>query len=141
MFDFFNNQKNPLMFMMNMMNMDNMEEKTDAAEEKTDGADPMQLMAQAFMLQMQMMQTMCMMPLQMMQSFAKMMSESGALHAFKPEADASAGQPGGFKLGSFEIPPWLLTRLMQMDMSPENLEKLQSVLDFVFEAMPKPKDE
>ena len=140
MFDFFDNQKNPLMFMMNMMNMDNMEE-TDAAEEETVGADPMQLMTQAFMLQMQMMQTMCMMPLQLMQGFANMMNAGGVLDAFKPGDDAPAGQPGGFKLGSFEIPPWLLTKLMQMDMSPENLEKLQSVLDFVFEAMPQPKDE
>ena len=140
MFDFFDNQKNPLMFMMNMMNMANMEDETGEAE-KTADTDPMQLMTQAVMLQMQMMQTMCMMPLQLMQGFAKMMSASGAFNAFKPEADASAGQQGGFKLGSFEIPPWLLTKLMQMDMSPENLGKLQSVLDFVFEAMPKPKDE
>ena len=141
MFDFFDNQKNPLMFMMNMMNMDNMKEETDATEDGTAGADPMQLVTQAFMLQMQMMQTMCMMPLQLMQGFAKMMNAGGAFGAVKPDAEASAGQPGGFKLGSFEIPPWLLTRLMQMDMSPENLEKLQSVLDFVFEAMPQPKDE
>jgi hypothetical protein len=28
-----------------------------------------------------------------------------------------------------------------MDMSPENLEKLQKVLDFLFSAMPENKDE
>ena len=139
MFDFFDNQKNPLMFMMNMMNMDDME--TADAEEDTANADPMQLMTQAFMLQMQMMQTMCMLPLQFMQGFAKKMNAGGTFDAFKPGANASAGQPGGFKLGSLEIPPWLLTKLMQMDMSPENLGKLQRVLDFVFEAMPQPKDE
>ena len=138
MFDFFDNQKNPLMF---MMNMDNMKE-TDAAEEEATGADPMQLMTQAFMMQMQMMQTMCMMPLQLMQGFAKMMSASGVFDAFKPGDDAPAGQPGGFKLGNFEIPPQLLAKLMQLDMSPENLGKLQRVLDFVFEALPQQnKDE
>ena len=140
MFDFFDNQKNPLMFMMNMMNMDNRKE-AGAAEEEPADADPMQLMTQAFMLQMQMVETMCMMPLQLMQGVAKMMSASGAFDAFKPGDDAPAGQPGGFKLGSLEIPPWLLTKLMQMDMSPENLGKLQSVLDFVFEALPKAKAE
>ena len=46
-----------------------------------------------------------------------------------------------FKLGKLEIPPELLGRLMQMDMSPENLEKLQKLLDFVFDAMPQPKDD
>ncbi len=51
--------------------------------------------------------------------------------------DASAGQPGGFQLGGVEIPPQLLARLMQMDMSPENLSKLQKALDFLFEAMPQ----
>ena len=141
MFDFSDNQKNPLMFMMNMMNMENTEDEADA-EEKSADAEPMQLMKQAFGMQMQMMQTMCTMQMQFMQGFAKMMGmNKGLLDALKPEADASLGQPGGFKLGNMEIPPWLLTKLMQMDMSPENLEKLQRVLDFVFEAMPQAKDE
>ena len=141
MFDFSDNQKNPLMFMMNMMNMENTEDEADA-EEKSADAEPMQLMKQAFGMQMQMMQTMCTMQLQFMQVFAKMMGmNKGMFDAFKSEDDAPAGQPGGFKLGSFEIPPWLLTKLMQMDMSSENLGKLQRVLDFVFEAMPQNMDE
>ncbi len=142
MFDFFDNEKNPLMFMMNMMNTMNMDDAQPDGGEKTGAdADMTQLMTQAILLQMQMMQTMWMMPLQLMQGFAGMMNAIGVFDAFKPDGGASAGQPGGFKLGNVEIPPWLLTRLMQMDMSPENLAKLQSVLDFVFEAMPKTKDE
>ena len=53
----------------------------------------------------------------------------------------SDGQHSGFKLGNLEIPPELLARLMQMDMSPENLQKLQKLLDFVFEVMPQSKEE
>jgi hypothetical protein len=103
----------------------------------------MELMKQAFEMQMQMVQlaqTLCMMPLQLMQSILSML-EAGMPDASAPEAAAQEGQKGGFKLGNMEIPPWLLAKLMQIDMSPENLAKLQRVLDFVFEAMPQPKDE
>ena len=55
--------------------------------------------------------------------------------------DAPEEQKGGFQLGNMEIPPKLLAWLMQLDMSPENLAKLQRALDFVFDAMPQPKDE
>lgn len=142
MFDFFDNQKSPLMFMMNMANM----EEEDAPEAETADADPtnpMELMKQAFAMQMQMMQMaqmLCMMPLQLMQSFLETL-ESAAPELFRSEAGESEEQKGGFRLGSLEIPPWLLAKLMQIDMSPENLAKLQRVLDFVFEAMPEPKDE
>ena len=142
MFDFFDNQKNPLMFMMNMMNKANMDEET-APEEAPAEADPMELMKQAFEMQMQMMllaQTLCMMPLQLMQSILSML-EAGIADEYEAKASAQEGQKGGFKLGNMEIPPWLLAKLMQLDMSPESLAKLQRVLDFVFEAMPQPKDE
>ena len=142
MFDFSDNQKNPLMFMMNMMNKENTEEEA-ASEEASAEADPMELMKQAFEMQMQMMllaQTLCMMPLQLMQSFLSML-EAGMPDVSEAEASAQEGQKGGFKLGNMEIPPWLLSKLMQIDMSPENLARLQRVLDFVFEAMPQPKDE
>ena len=142
MFDFFDNQKNPLMFMMNMMNTADTKEAA-APEDAPAEADPMELMKQAFEMQMQMMllaQTLCMMPLQLMQSFLAML-EAGMPDASEAEASAQEGQKGGFKLGNMEIPPWLLAKLMQLDMSPENLAKLQRVLDFVFEAMPQPKDE
>ena len=142
MFDFFDNQKNPLMFMMNMMNTADTKEET-APVEAPARADPMELMKQAFEMQMQMMQlaqTLCMMPLQLMQSILSML-EAGMPDASAPEASAQEGQNGGFKLGNMEIPPWLLAKLMQIDMSPESLAKLQRVLDFVFEAMPQPKDE
>ncbi len=142
MFDFFDNQKNPLMFMMNMMNTADTEEEA-APEEASAEADPMKLMKQTFEMQMQMMQmaqTLCMMPLQLMQSLLSML-EAGMPDVSEAEEYAQEGQKGGFKLGSMEIPPWLLARLMQLDMSPENLAKLQRVLDFVFEAIPQPKDE
>jgi hypothetical protein len=38
------------------------------------------------------------------------------------------------------IPPELLQTLLQMEMSPENLEKLQKVLDCMFAAIPENKD-
>ena len=142
MFDFFDNQKNPLMLMMNMMNQADTEAE-DAPEGERAESGPIELMTQAFAMQMQMMQTMqtmCMMPMLFMQSFFEALG-TAASDASGPEAAAPEGQKGGFKLGSFEIPPWLLAKLMQIDMSPENLAKLQRVLDFVFEAMPQPRDE
>lgn len=54
-------------------------------------------------------------------------------------SEVAAGQQEGFKLGSITIPPELLKKLMQMDMSPENLEKLQKVLDFVLGSIPEQK--
>ena len=141
MFDFFDNQKNPLMLMMNMMNQADTEAE-DAPKEEGAASGPIELMTQAFAMQMQMMQTMqamCMMPMQLMVSFFEALG-AAASEASEPEAAAPEGQKSGFKLGSFEIPPWLLAKLMQIDMSPENLAKLQRVLDFVFEAMPQPKD-
>lgn len=137
MFNFSDNQKNPLMFMMNMMNKDNMD-NADAPEGASAEEELMKLMKDAFGMQMQMMQTMqsmCMMPMQLMLGFLNMMEDG------MPDADAPEGQKGGFKLGNMEIPPKLLAWLMQMDMSPENLAKLQRVLDFIFDAIPQPKDE
>ena len=131
MFDFFNNQPNPFMFMMNMMGCE------DAEEGETAGAAPMPFMQQAFMMQMQFMQNMFMMPMQFMQGMAGMMNMNGAA---ENAAGPAAERQGTFKLGNISIPPELLRTLMQMDMSPENLEKLQSVLDFIFEMMPEPKD-
>ena len=141
MFNFSDNQKNPLMFMMNLMNRENTENA-----DGSDGASAeelMELMKDAFGMQMQMMQTMqtmCMMPMQFMMGFLDMM-EAGISNADDPEAAAAEGQKGGFKLGNMEIPPKLLAWLMQIDMSPENLAKLQRVLDFMFDAMPQPKDD
>ncbi len=37
------------------------------------------------------------------------------------------------------MPPELIRRLLYTDMSPENLEKLQKVLDFVLSAIPEEK--
>ena len=149
MFDFFDNEKNPFMFIMNMKSA---KDEADREEEPADAEfmqmmqqfymTQMQMMQQTFMTQMQMMHMMWMMPLQFTQGFFKQMGmNTSAADRVKPEADASAGQQGGFKLGNMEIPPELLAWLMQMDMSPENLEKLQGFLDSVFEAIPQPEDE
>ena len=130
MFDFFGNQQNPFAFMMNMPGSE------ASSEEETSNADPMQFMQQMFMMQMQFMQTMCMLPFQMMQAMASMFTGSAACGS-----KAEASQQGeGFKLGGFTVPPELLSKLMQMDMTPENLEKLQRVLDFMFEAAPQSSD-
>ena len=127
MFSFFDDSQNPF---MNMMNGDNQTSNEDATM-------PMvSLMQQAFKLQMQFMQSMCMIPLCTMQTLSTMLGNLPGDAA--PEKPASR-QAGGFKLGDMEIPPEVLGTLMSMDMSPENLEKLQKVLDFVFEAMPKSK--
>ena len=128
MFSCFDNQQNPFMNMMN-------------PEVQESGAGGMNMpmlpfIQQAFMMQMQLMQNMCMMPFCMMQSMASMMGQFSGGAA--PEK-AAAGQADGFKLGNMEIPPEMLGTLLSMDMSPENLEKLQKVLDILFEAMPKTK--
>ena len=137
MFNFFDNQKNPLMYMMNMMNTESTRDAEGPEKEAVD-AELAELLKQAFGMQMQMMGMMCTMQMQFMQGVAGIMGlNRGTPDAPRPEPDASAGQPGGFQLGGVEIPPQLLARLMQMDMSPENLSKLQKALDFLFEAMPQ----
>ena len=127
MFSFFDNQQNPLMGMMRAEN-----------RAQNDGAGSMSFMQQAWMMQMQFMQNMCMMPLYMMQGFTSMLGQfiGGMAPEAAPER-AAAGQAGGFKIGDMELPPELLGTLLNLEMSPENLEKLQKTLDFVFGAMPK----
>ena len=146
MFNFFDSDKNPFMVMMNRMAASSADAGEKDAGETPSGfgfpfsfiggdagagdADPMQLMQQAFMLQMRIARSMCMMPITMMQGFAEMLG-----------GHETAPAQGGFKLGKFEIPPELLQMVLQMDMKPENLEKLQKVLDFVFSVMPEPKSD
>jgi hypothetical protein len=105
---------------------------------KAGDMNPMELMQKAFLLQMQLNQTMLMMPFAMMQSFGKMVN-TGAGDA--GEDGEGPGKQSGFKLGGIEIPPELLQMLLQIDMKPENLEKLQKALDFLFSAMPEAKEE
>lgn len=132
MFNFYDSDKNPFMVMMNHMAAGS----AGTEESKTAGAgdmDPRQFMEQAVKMQMQMAQSMFLMPFAMMQGLA------GAMGC-RPGGANAAGQ-GGFKLGNVEIPPELLQMVLQLDMKPENLEKLQKVLDFVFSAMPEPKSD
>jgi hypothetical protein len=146
MFNFFDSQMNPFLGMMTLMgatadcaapdsgdaesgdSVSGMDQGTETGD-----LNPMELMQKAFMLQMQLNQTMFMMPFAMMQSLGKMVNTGAG------SAGESATNPSGFKLGGVEIPPELLQMLLQIDMKPENLEKLQKALDFLFSAMPEAK--
>ena len=137
MFDFFDSNQNPFMAMMQM-------DQTPPQEEtpQTDGApgmEAMQLMQQMFQMQMQFAQYMFMMPFCLMQGAAGLMGQ-GVDKAADTDGGAAAPQ-AGFQIGGLTIPPELLQKLLQMDMTPENLQKLQGVLDFVFSAMPEAKKE
>lgn len=66
MFNFFDNQKNPLMYMMNMMNTESTQDAAGTEKELID-AELMELLKQAFGMQMQMMGMMCTMQMQFMQ--------------------------------------------------------------------------
>ena len=140
MIDFFDPKKNPFMSMMNPQGPDDTQEGQSAwtppMPGMAQGMEAMQLMTQMFQMQMQLAQMMWMMPMQLMQGMAAGMAQMGA--AAQKEGGA---HPGGFQLGGMTIPPELLRKLLQMDMSPENLEKLQKVLDFLFSAIPENKDE
>ena len=141
MFDFFDPKKNPFISMMFPQGPDGAQEGQNAwmppMPGMAQGMEMMQLMTQMFQMQMQLAQMMWMMPMQFMQFIQGMagMAQTGA--AAQKEG---AAQPGGFQLGGMTIPPELLKKLLQMDMSPENLEKLQKVLDFLFAAIPEKKD-
>ena len=139
MFDFFDNQKNPFLFMMNMTGNESSPAEEPVAD--TEDTDPMLFMQQMFMMQMQFMQTMMTLPIQLMQGIAGMMANMSGAAENDAGPKPAPGQSGGFKLGKLNVSPEMLQKLMQMDMSPKNLEKLQRVLDFVFEAMPKSTDE
>ena len=159
MFDLFSSMQNPFVAMMNMDEDD--EENSSEFEspsggfgfpvfpnmysgmdENGMGMNPMLFMQQAFMMHMMFMQSMCMMPLWFMKGMADMMKNIPVSdqEADKSAADSAPSQEDGLKLGNMNIPPELLYRLLQMDMSPENLEKLQKVLDVVFAAIPESKD-
>ena len=141
MIDFFDPNKNPFISMMNPQGpygaqegqsswMPQMPLMAQGMEEA------MQMMTQMFQMQMQLAQMMWMMPMQLMQGMAAGMAQMGA--AAQKEG---AAQPGGFQLGGMTIPLELLQKLLQMEMSPENLEKLQKVLNFLFAAIPENKDQ
>lgn len=138
MFDFSDDHKNPFMFLMNMS-----EEDAEAMESMDsfnfEGfGNPMMFMQQAFMMQMQFAASMLMMPFQMMKSMAGMMT--GGMDGDADEK-SEAPAPGTIKVGNFNVSPEMLQKLMAMDMSPENLEKLQKVLDFTLGMIPDKKDE
>ncbi len=135
MFDFFDDHKNPFMFLMNMD-----EEDAEAMEsfDFESFSNPMAFMQQAFMMQMQFAASMFMMPMQMMRSMADMMK--GAMKG-EAEENSEAAAPRTIKMGNFNVSPEMLQKLMAMDMSPENLEKLQKVLDFAFAMVPDKKAE
>ena len=139
MIDFFDPKKNPFVSMMNPQRPDGEQENQSAwtppMPGMAQGVEMMQMMTQMFQLQMQLTQMMWMMPMQLMQGVASMVQMGAAAQ------QEGAEQQGGFQLGGITSPPALLQKLLQMDMSPENLEKLQKVLDFLFSAIPENKDE
>ena len=140
MIDFFDPKKNPFISMMNPQGPYGAQEGQSAwmppmpwmaqSMEET-----MQMMTQMLQMHMQLAQMMWMMPMQIIQGMAGMAQMGATVQK------GSAAQSGGFQLGGMAIPPELLQTLLQMDMSPENLEKLQKVLDFMFAAIPENKDE
>ena len=137
MFDFFDKNKNPFMAMKNPENLENQDNQEE------DGANgemnPMQFMQQAWALQMQIARNMFMMPLQMMKGFAGL--KGAAPDGGEAAEDGAPAQAGGFQLGPMQIPPELLRFLLKLEMSPENLKKLQKVLDFAFEMLPQSKSD
>ncbi|MCR4876940.1 MAG: hypothetical protein K5922_07190 [Clostridiales bacterium] len=71
----------------------------------------------------------------------KVLSDLMASPGGKPADKASEGGKNMFMPGGMNLPPELLQMLMQLEMSPENLRKLQKVLDFVFGILFPQKDE
>ncbi len=99
--------------------------------------NPIGFMQQAFFMHLQFMQNMTAMQMLFMQNMMRGMNFD------MPMADTESTQTvqtEGFKLGDVTVPPELLKKLMHMDMSPENLEKLQNVLDFVLGSVPEKKE-
>ena len=160
MFDMFNSSQNPFVAMMNMAENPDSTPETEETEQSGFGfpfipawnpemnaengmnMNPMMFMQQMFMMNMMIMQNMFMMPMQMMQFMMNMQNMNSEAQQDDSQEEAGKAAPaGGFKLGNMNIPPEMLTKLMEMDMSPENLQKLQKVLDFVFSAMPDQKAE
>jgi len=140
MIDFFDPKKNPFISMMNPQGPDGAQEGQSAWTPPMPWMaqgmeEAMQMMTQMLQLHMQFAQMMWMMPMNIMQGMAGMARMGATVQK------GSAEQPGGFQLGGMTIPPELLQTLLQMEMSPENLEKLQKVLDFMFAAIPENKDE
>lgn len=140
MIDFFDPKKNPFLSMMNPQGLDGAQEGQSAWTPPMPWMaqgmeEAMQMMTQMLQMHVQFAQMMWMMPLNIMQGMAGMAQMGTAAQK------GSAAQPGGFQLGGMAIPPELLQTLLQMEMSPENLEKLQKVLDYMFAAIPEKKDE
>ena len=73
-------------------------------------------------------------PLVMTWNLSESVKKAAADAASKPAAGADP--PAGFKVGSIEIPQKLLSKLLKMEMSPDNLAKLQRALDFTFSLLP-----
>ena len=87
------------------------------------------LMKQTATMQMQMAAAVCATQVGLAQALFQIAFPGARLPQPQPQ------QHAGFKLGTFEIPPELLATVMQLDMSPEHLEKLQKVLDTVLPLM------
>ncbi len=114
----------------------------DMENNQTNSFDPsamLSLMQQGFDMHMQLMQFAWSMPMNAMQVMIDMMEQ--AAKAAPAEGHAAAANRSGFNMGKMSIPPQLISMLMNLDMSPENLKKLQQGLDFVFGVLPVKKQE
>ena len=103
--------------------------------------NPMIFMQQAFFMQFQFMQNMTNMQMQLMKNLMNCQSVDISEGAGNTSDKASVNaMQEGFKLGNLTVPPELLKKFMQMDMTPENLEKLQKMLDFTLNNIPASND-
>ena len=102
-----------------------------------DSSAMLDLMQQGFDIHMQMMQFAWTIPMNAMQVVIDLVDQAAA----PAEGHAAAANRGGFNMEKMNIPPQLISMLMNLDMSPENLKKLQQGLDFVFGVFPVKKQE
>jgi hypothetical protein len=104
-----------------------------------DSSAMLSLMQQGFDMHMQMMQFAWTIPMNAMQVVIDLVDQ--AAKAAPAEGRDAAANRGGFNMEKMSIPPQLISMLMNLDMSPENLKKLQQGLDFVFGVLPVKKQE
>lgn len=102
---------------------------------------PMMLMMNGFMMQNMMMQYMIFQFLQKSDPLGAMRDMMRGRDA-ENGTDTGSGQKGsGFSLFGVEVPPSVLRKLLSIDASPEDLKKLQSLLDAFFDRIPDPESE
>ena len=100
--------------------------------------DPAHMMQNMMPPFMQPFMSMMMMQSMMMNKFMHKMNPGAAQASSKTE---EAKPQSNVSLGGMQISPELLHKLLSMDVSPESLNVLQKVLDILFSAYSKPKED